>query len=69
MASLSSGLNQSHYVNAVAEVVSALIVAYDAQVSINLSKIKGEVAKKHKFVTVCTSFRINYCSGWLTYRN
>lgn len=48
MASLGQGLNQSGYVNAVAEIVGALITAYEAQVPINLSKIKGEMARKHK---------------------
>mmetsp|Transcript_12250 Transcript_12250/g.18556 ORF Transcript_12250/g.18556 Transcript_12250/m.18556 type:complete len:547 (+) Transcript_12250:39-1679(+) len=73
MASLSSGLNQSHYVNAVAEVVSALIVAYDAQVSINLSKIKGEVAKKHKLayipklVDIIAAIPANYKAKLLPY--
>jgi elongator complex protein 3 len=36
------------YVQAVTEVVNALIKAYDAQVTINLSKIKSEISKKHK---------------------
>lgn len=49
MASLASSLpNQSNYVNAVAEIVSGLIAAYEAQVPINLNKIKVEMAKKHK---------------------
>ena len=33
---------------AVAEVISQLIKAYEAQVAINLSKIKSEISKKHK---------------------
>ena len=48
MASVGQGLHQSGYVNAVAEIVGALITAYEAQVPINLSKIKGEMARKHK---------------------
>lgn len=40
------------YVNAVAEVVNMLQSAYDLQVPINLSKIKGEVAKKHKLAYI-----------------
>ncbi len=39
-----------HYVQALAEVVNSLINAYEAQVPINLSKIKSEVSKKHKCV-------------------
>lgn len=41
-----------HYVQAVAEVISALIKAYEAQVPINLSKIKAEVSKKHKLAYI-----------------
>ena len=40
--------NQSNYVNAISEIVSGLIAAYEAQVPINLNKIKVEMAKKHK---------------------
>jgi histone acetyltransferase (RNA polymerase elongator complex component) len=36
------------YTQAVAEVVNALIKAYEAQVPVNLSKIKVEISKKHK---------------------
>jgi elongator complex protein 3 len=43
---------QQAYVKAVAEVVSLLQTAYDLQVPINLSKIKGEVAKKHKLAYI-----------------
>mmetsp|Transcript_6557 Transcript_6557/g.10719 ORF Transcript_6557/g.10719 Transcript_6557/m.10719 type:complete len:553 (-) Transcript_6557:65-1723(-) len=43
---------QQAYVKAVAEVVSLLQTAYDVQVPINLSKIKGEVAKKHKLAYI-----------------
>eukprot|EP01036_Dinobryon_divergens_P022191 gene22192-30431_t len=39
---------REHYVSAIAEVINALVKAYDAQVSVNLSKIKGEISKKHK---------------------
>lgn len=39
---------QEHYVQAVAETVSALVKAYEAQVPVNLSKIKSEIAKKYK---------------------
>jgi hypothetical protein len=45
----SAGLvSQENYVNAIAEVINALIKAFEAQVPINLSKIKGEISKKHK---------------------
>lgn len=45
----SAGLvSHESYVNAIAEVINSLIKAYDAQVSINLSKVKGEVARKYK---------------------
>lgn len=49
MLAAAAGLvSHEHYVQAVAEVVNALIKAYDAQVPINLSKIKAEISKKHK---------------------
>lgn len=38
----------SAYINCLAEIVAALGKAYDAQVPINLSKIKHEFARKHK---------------------
>ena len=41
-------LSHEYYVQAVTEIVNALIKAYDAQVSINLTKIKAEVSKKYK---------------------
>jgi elongator complex protein 3 len=45
----SAGLvSQENYVNAISEVINALIKAFEAQVPINLSKIKGEISKKHK---------------------
>lgn len=47
-----SQVQQQAYVKAVAEVVSLLQTAYDLQVPINLSKIKGEVAKKHKLAYI-----------------
>lgn len=40
--------SHENYVNAITEIVSALIKAYETQVSINLSKIKSEVSRKHK---------------------
>lgn len=33
--------NQESYVHAIAEIINALIKAFEAQVPINLSKIKG----------------------------
>eukprot|EP01031_Cornospumella_fuschlensis_P043510 gene43510-53197_t len=36
------------YVNAVTEIISTLIKAYEAQVPVNLSKVKSEISKKHK---------------------
>lgn len=41
-------VDQAHYVRAVSEIVTALIRAYEAQIPINLSRIKGEMAKKHR---------------------
>jgi hypothetical protein len=41
-------VDQSSYVNAVSEIVAALIRAYEGQTPINLSRIKGEMAKKHR---------------------
>lgn len=49
MVSLVAGrASQENYVHAIAELINALIKAYEAQVPINLSKIKNEIAKKHK---------------------
>lgn len=48
MSGVSTLTNQESYVRAVAEVISQLIKAYEAQVAINLSKIKSEISKKHK---------------------
>lgn len=48
LAPSSGKVDQEHYVQALAEVVSALVKAYEAQVPINLSKIKSEIARKHK---------------------
>ena len=56
-----------------AEVVSALVKAYEAQVPINLSKIKGEIAKKHKLayipklVDIIATIPANYKSKLLPY--
>ncbi len=41
-------VSHENYVNAITEIVNSVIKAYEAQVSINLSKIKGEISKKHK---------------------
>jgi elongator complex protein 3 len=41
-------VSRENYVNCITEIVNALIKAYDAQVPVNLSKVKGELAKKHK---------------------
>lgn len=49
----SAGLvSQENYVNAIAEVINALVKAFEAQVPINLSKIKGEISKKHKLAYI-----------------
>ena len=40
--------SQENYVNALAELMNAMIKAYEAQVPLNLSKIKSEISKKHK---------------------
>jgi elongator complex protein 3 len=45
-------VSQAAYVQCVAEVVGQLIKAYEAQIPINLSKIKGELAKKHKLAYI-----------------
>eukprot|EP01041_Mallomonas_annulata_P006229 gene6229-12617_t len=52
MASAAGLVDQERYVKAIAEVVSALVKAYEAQVPINISKIKGEIAKKHKLAYI-----------------
>lgn len=49
MASTVNTIEQESYVTAIAEIVSALVKAYELQVPINLSKIKGEISKKHKY--------------------
>lgn len=41
-------VDQARYVHAVSEIVTALVRAYEAQMPINLSRIKGEMAKKHR---------------------
>ena len=48
LASAAGLVSQVDYIQAVAEVVNALIKAYEAQVPVNLSKIKVEISKKHK---------------------
>lgn len=44
-----SFVDQARYVRAVSEIVTALVRAYEAQMPINLSRIKGEMAKKHRY--------------------
>jgi len=39
---------QEAYVSAVAETIGGLIKAYEAQVPINLSKLKNDMARKYK---------------------
>jgi elongator complex protein 3 len=41
-------VSRENYVNAITEIINAVIKAYEAQVPINLSKIKSEVSRKHK---------------------
>lgn len=53
MTNTSGFVDQERYVLAVSEVVAALVRAYEAQVPINLSRIKGEMAKKHRYTTDC----------------
>lgn len=49
----SAGLvSQENYVNAIAEIINSLVKAYEAQVSVNLSKIKSEISRKHKLSCV-----------------
>lgn len=49
MVSMAAGsASQENYVNALAELMNAMIKAYEAQVPLNLSKIKSEISKKHK---------------------
>ena len=47
-ASAAGIVEQDAYVKAVTEIVSALIKAYEVQIPVNLSKMKGEVSRKHK---------------------
>jgi len=73
IAAISGRQEQEHYVQALAEIVSALINAYEAQVPINLSKIKGEIAKKHKLplipklVDIIATIPVEYKSKLLPY--
>lgn len=48
MASVAGLVDQERYVKAITDVITALVRAYEDQVPINLSKMKGEVAKKHR---------------------
>lgn len=48
LASAAGLVSSVDYSHAVSEVVNALIKAYEAQVPVNLSKIKVEISKKHK---------------------
>ena len=41
-------VNQEHYVLAISEIVNMLIKAYEAQVPINLTRIKNDISRKHK---------------------
>jgi elongator complex protein 3 len=52
MSGVSTLTDQESYVRAVAEVISQLVKAYEAQVAINLSKIKAEISKKHKLTYI-----------------
>lgn len=49
MPNASGFVDQERYVQAISEIISSLIKAYEAQIPINLSKIKGEMSKKHRF--------------------
>ena len=40
------------YVKGVIEIVNSLIKAYEANVAVNLSKIKGEISRKHKLAYI-----------------
>ena len=44
--------NTSGDLVAIAEIVSGLVKAYDAQIPINLSKIKQDMAKKHRLGSI-----------------
>ncbi len=45
-------VSQENYLNAVTEIINSVIKAFEAQVPINLSKIKSEISKKHKLSVV-----------------
>jgi len=65
--------SQASYVQCLAEIVSALVKAYESQQVINLTKIKHEFAKKHKLgdipklVDVIASVPEEYKSKLLPY--
>ena len=73
MSGVSTLVDQESYVRAVAEVISQLVKAYEAQVAINLSKIKQEIAKKHrlayipKLVDIIAAVPVEYRSKLLPY--
>lgn len=48
----SNPASQANYVQCLAEIVSALVKAYEAQQVINLTKIKHEYAKKHRLADI-----------------
>jgi len=45
-------VSQGSYINAIAEIINALVKAFEAQVPVNLSKIKGEISKKHRLACI-----------------
>ena len=48
MASAVQGVDQDRYLNAIAEIVTSLIKAYEMQIPVNISRLKTEAAKKHR---------------------
>ena len=52
MAASTGLVPREQYINAVSEVVGALIKAYEAKIPINISKLKGEMSKKYKLAYI-----------------
>lgn len=66
-------VSHENYVNAITEIVNALIKAFEAQVPVNISKIKSEISRKNKLsyipklVDIIAAVPENYKSKLLPY--
>eukprot|EP01039_Chlorochromonas_danica_P004650 gene4650-5092_t len=73
IAPIVGAVSHENYVNAITEIVNALIKAYEAQVPVNISKIKSEISRKNKLsyipklVDIIAAVPENYKSKLLPY--